>query len=128
MEIVQITALGIIAAVLIVVIKAQRPEWALLASIAAGILIFSFIIGKLSAVLSMLDNYSKKINIDSIYITTLLKIIGIAYIAEFGSEICKDAGESAIASKIELAGKVIIVFLAVPIVVSLLELILRIIP
>lgn len=58
----------------------------------------------------------------------MIKIVGIAYIAEFGSEICKDAGQSAIATKIELAGKVIIAALAFPIIASLLDLIVRIMP
>jgi len=60
--------------------------------------------------------------------STILKIIGIAYIAEFGAEVCKDAGEGAIASKIELAGKVIIIVLAAPIITSLLDLIVEIMP
>lgn len=128
MEIVQIAALGMIAAVLIVIVKSNKPEIAIIISIAAGVLIFFLIISRLATVISLLEDYSKRVNIDSIYITTLLKIIGIAYIAEFGAEVCRDAGETNIASKIELAGKVTIVALAVPIITSLLELIVRIMP
>jgi stage III sporulation protein AD len=58
----------------------------------------------------------------------VLKITGIAYIAEFGAEVCKDAGEGSIASKIELAGKVTIIVLAVPIITSLLDLIIKVMP
>lgn len=128
MEILQVVGLGIIATVLIVVLKAQKPEMAIQVSILTGVVVFLLVAGKLSAVLEMLDSLTRRVNIDPIYFVTVLKIIGIAYIAEFGAEVCKDAGESSIASKIELAGKVAVVVLAVPIVTSLLDLIIRIMP
>lgn len=128
MDILQIVCVGIIAVVLSSVLKAQRPEIALQVSIVTGLLIFIIVIVKLSAVIDFIQTFSKKADIDSTYIAILLKIVGIAYIAEFGAEVCKDAGESSIASKIELAGKVTIVILAVPIVSSLLDLIVKLIP
>ena len=78
--------------------------------------------------MDLLNSYAQKVNIDLVYFSTLLKIIGIAYIAEFGAEVCRDAGEGAIASKVELAGKVIIIILAVPIITSLLDLIISVMP
>jgi stage III sporulation protein AD len=128
MEILQIAGLGIITTIIIVILKVLRPEIAIQVGIITGIIIFLLIAGKISSVINLLSGYIKKTNIDMAYLTTLLKIIGIAYIAEFGAEVCKDAGESAIASKIELAGKVTIVVLAVPIVTSLLDIIVRIMP
>ncbi len=128
MDILQIVCIGIIAVVLASTIKKQRPEIALQLSIATGLLIFVVVIVKLSAVIDFLQAFSKKANIDSTYINILLKIVGIAYIAEFGAEVCKDAGESSIASKIELAGKVTIVILAVPIISSLLDLVVKLMP
>mgnify|MGYP001442165029 CR=1 FL=1 len=127
-EMLQIIGLGIVATIIILVIKAQRPEIALQASIITGIIIFMLIAGKLSAIIGLLTSYAGKVNIDMSYLTILLKIIGIAYITEFGAEICKDAGEASIASKIELAGKVVIMVLAVPIITSVLELIINIMP
>lgn len=128
MEIFQIVGLCIVATLLVIVIRSHRPEMALQVSIVTGVIVFFLIAGKLSAVIGMLEGYVKKANIDMAYLTLLLKIIGIAYITEFGAEICKDAGESSIASKIELAGKVTIVFLAVPIITSLLDLVIKIMP
>jgi stage III sporulation protein AD len=127
-EIMQIVGLGIVATILIIVLKAERPEIAVQASIIAGIVIFFLVVGKLATVLELLRGYANKVNIDMAYLNILLKIIGIAYISEFGAEICKDAGEGAIASKIELAGKVIIVVMAVPIITSLLDMIIKIMP
>ena len=128
MEILQIVCIGIIAVVLSSTIKKQRPELALQLGIATGLLIFIVVIVKLSAVIDFLQTFSKKANIDSTYINILLKIVGIDYIAEFGAEVCKYAGESSIASKIELAGKVTIVILAVPIISSLLDLVIKLMP
>lgn len=128
MEILQIVGLGIVATILIMLVKTHKPEIAIQISILTGIIIFIFIAAKLSAVLDLLRNFIEKVDIDTSYINVLIKIVGIAYIAEFGSEICKDAGEASIASKIELAGKVIIAALAFPIITSLLDLIVNIMP
>lgn len=128
MDILQIACIGIVAVALSTIVKAQRPEIALQVSIATGILIFAIVAVKMTAVIDFIQMFSKKADIDASYITILLKIVGIAYIAEFAAEVCKDAGESAIASKIELAGKVAIVILAVPIITSLLDLVVRLMP
>lgn len=128
MEILQIIGLGVVAVVMIIVLRAQRPEIAVQVSIVTGIVIFLLLATKLSAVVELLQSYAGRAKLNPVYFTTVLKIVGIAYIAEFGAEVCKDAGESSIASKIELAGKVIIVVLAVPIITSLLDLIIKIMP
>jgi len=128
MEIIQIVGLGIIATVFIVLLKSLRPEIAMLISIITGVVIFIVVAGKLSNIVEILNNIADKAGVDTAYLSTLLKIIGIAYIVEFGAEICKDAGESAIASKIELAGKVAIIFLALPIITALLDLIIKVMP
>ncbi len=128
MDILQIVCISIIAVILSVTIKQQKPEIALQVSIVTGLLIFILIVVKLTSVIEFIKTFSKKADIDATYITILLKIVGIAYIAEFGAEVCKDAGESSIASKIELAGKVAIVVLSVPIISSLLDLVVKLMP
>jgi stage III sporulation protein AD len=127
-ELLQIVGLGLVTVVIITVLKAQRPEIAVQISILAGIAIFVLIVSKLSAVIEFFNSFSSKAGIDSGYLKTLFKIIGIAYIVEFGAEICKDAGESSIASKLELAGKVAIIIIAIPIITSVFDLIINIIP
>ncbi len=128
MEILQIIGIGLVSTMLIIILRKQKPEIAVQVSIVAGAIIFMLLAAKLSAVVDMLDEYADKAGIKPTYFITVLKITGIAYIAEFGAEICRDAGEGAIASKIEMAGKVIIVVLAVPIITSLMDLILKIMP
>ena len=128
MEIFQIVGLALIATILAVLIKEHRPEIAMQISMVTGLIIFLLVVIKLASVLEVLKQLSARINIDLVYISTVLKIVGIAYIAEFGAQVCKDAGETAIASKIELAGKVIIMVLAVPILMALMDLIIDIVP
>ncbi|MBZ4652725.1 MAG: spoIIIAD [Peptococcaceae bacterium] len=128
MEILQIVGIGLIGAILAVFVKERNKEIALLISMATGLLIFLFAVSKVSAVVKVLEELASRANINMFYLTTVLKIIGIAYIAEFGAQVCKDAGEGSIATKIELAAKILVMVLALPIIVAILESVLRLIP
>lgn len=128
MEIFKIIAIGLVATLMAVLLKNQRPEISLQISVVTGLIIFILIISKLSSVITVLESVAQKIDIDLVYITTIFKIVGIAYLAEFGAQVCRDAGEGAIASKIEFAGKVLIMVLAIPILVSLLNIIIKLLP
>lgn len=128
MEVMQIVAFGLIATVLIVVIKSQRPELGILLSVAAGVILFLLVLGKIGSILDVIKDLTQRAGISMVYLGTIMKIIGIAYIAEFGAQICRDAGESAVATKIEFAAKIMIMVLAVPIVVAVLQLLLKLVP
>lgn len=124
MGIIEIVGLGVIATILILVIKTQRPDMAINLTIVTGIIIFFAVLLKVEGVIAIVRKYVDIAGINIIYFEILLKIVAISYIAEFGAQICRDAGAGAIASKIELSGKVIIVTLSIPIITSLVELIL----
>ena len=128
MEIVKIVGIGIVATVLSVILKRTRSEFALFISIITGVIIFTMILGELSYVIQTLNNLSRRINIEFAYFSTIIKIIGMAYLIEFGSQISRDAGEDGIAMKIELGGKILIMVLAIPILLALMDLILKILP
>lgn len=128
MEIFQIVGLGIIAVFISLILKKYKPEISLQVAIVTGVIIFALMVGKLSIVLGLLNNITNKVNIDLVYIVAILKIIAIAYITEFGAEVCRDAGEGTIALKIEFAGKILIIVLAAPIIYALLDLVVKIIP
>lgn len=128
MDIYQVVAAGIIATVLSLTIKKDKPMFALLISIAASILIFIMVLPNISAVLDILKDMAGIIDTSIPYAAALVKIIGVAYIAELGSQICADAGESAISSKIELAGKVIILTISSPIIFTLLQQVITMLP
>ena len=126
MEIIKIVAFAFVALFIILIFKGRKDDIAVQISIITGILIFMFIVPKLTIVLDFLQNLSNKSNIDFIYLNTVFKILGIAYLTSFCSEICKDAGEGNIASKVEFAGKVLILGLSIPILMAVLQAILKI--
>lgn len=128
MEILQIVGFGLITTILYIILKEERGVFALQLTIAFATLIFILMMGKIQAVLQVFEDIALKANINMFYLTTIFKIIGIAYIAEFGAQICRDAGTESIAGKIEFAAKIIIMVLAIPIVVAILETIVRLIP
>lgn len=121
MDITQIIAFALIATFIILILKQYRPEYAIQASILTGIVILIFVISKIDAVINLLENLIDDIGISKEFFIILIKITGIAYIVEFAASICKDAGENAIASKVELAGKILIVTLSIPIISTLIE-------
>lgn len=119
---------GLIATVLVILLKQYRPEFALYLSLAAGILLFSMVIGKVASIVELLQNLANKSNFHSQFLFILLKITGIAILTEFAVSIAKDAGESAIANKIDLAGKVLVISLSIPILTNLVETITTLLP
>lgn len=128
MDIMKIVMVGIIAALLAVILKEEKPEMAVVISIVTGLVIFIFVITKLNSVMIVLKYFAAKANIDILYFSTILKVIAIAYITEFGAQICRDAGEGAIAAKVEFAGKVLIMVIAIPILAALMDIMIKIIP
>lgn len=128
MDILQISGIAISGAVLAVVLKYQKPPLAMLLSIFVGMTIFLLVLSKIGAIIDVLRQLANQANINSVYMATLLKIIGIAYIADFIAQICRDADQGAIALKVELAAKVMVLVLAVPIIVAVLQALLRLIP
>ena len=127
-SIIKIIGIGFIAVITIIIIKQYRPEFSIYISIIAGALILYISIDKLSNIISLLQEISSKAGINSTFLEILLKITGIAFLSEFAISICRDSGEAAIASKIELSSKVIIISMSIPIISSLLELMITILP
>ena len=127
-EIFQVAGFGIISAVLALILKRDRPEYALQIGVISGVIILFLVMGRISGIIGFIENLAVKYNIDIEYIGIVIKIICIAYISEFGVQICRDAGENAVASKMELAGKVIIATLALPVMGALIETIAGILP
>ncbi|MFC7440955.1 stage III sporulation protein AD [Laceyella putida] len=128
MEIIQVVGLGLITTFLVLVIKEQKPVFAFLLATFVGVIIFISIAGKIAEVLGVLQNLAHQARVNDLFLETILKIIGIAYIAEFGAQVTRDAGQGSIASKIELAGKVLIMVMAIPIITVIIETIIRILP
>ncbi len=116
---------SLIATVLLLIVRKERPEIAAPISIAASALILIGLMKNISQILSVFESLASRAQINSGYFKLVVKIVGIAYLAGFGAQICKDAGENSMAAKIELAGKIFILSLGVPIMAGLLEMIIR---
>ena len=127
-DISKIIGIGLIGLIIIVILKQYKPELAIYVSIITGVLILVFAVEKLTGVINLLQSISNKTNINNNFLKILLKITGITFITEFAVSICSDAGEKAIASKIEIGSKVVIITMSIPIITSLLEIVLEILP
>ena len=128
MEIVKIIGIGLVALIIIVILKQYRPEFVIYVSIIAGVIILILIMDKVSAIIDLLTSLSNKTVINNEFLVLLIKITGIAFLTEFSVSICKDSGETAIANKIDIGGKVLIISMSIPIIASLLETIIKILP
>ena len=128
MEIIKIVGIALIAMVIIIMLKQYRPEYAIFISILTGILILILVMDRLTGIINLIQSIEDKFSINTQFIALLIKITGIAFLSEFAVSICKDSGEAAIASKIEIGSKIIIISMSIPIISSLLEIILKILP
>ncbi|TYR82450.1 stage III sporulation protein AD [Priestia megaterium] len=125
---IQIVGFGLVATFLALILKEHKSPIAFLLVVFVGCVIFLFLIDQIYEIIQMVEKLSVNAHVNMIYVETILKIIGIAYIAEFGAQITKDAGQSAIASKIELGGKILILSMAIPILTVIIETIISMLP
>lgn len=117
----KIGMIGIVAAILAAFLKKERVELATMLGIVTGIVIFFYILSQLSLVSEFLVNVLAEIDFEESYYYQLIKMLGVAYVAEFASSICKDAGQQSIAGMIELFAKLSIVTLSIPGLLFLVE-------
>lgn len=128
MEVIKLIGVALLSVVLCLIIKKDRPEIAVFVGVVAGIVILMAVVPKLNFIITGIQDLANKANIPSMYISLIIKLIGIAYLMEFAIQICKDCGEGNIASKLEFGGKIIIMTMSFPILLSIIEVILDIIP
>ena len=128
MDMIQVVGIGMTAVLLTLVVRRSHPELAVQITIVVAGIVFFLVLDKLRMIIELFTEMAKRAGIGEMYLIILLKIIGISYLVEFGAQVCRDAGEGAIASKVELAGKVMILVMAVPIIAFALDTILRLMP
>ena len=128
MEVIKIIGIALTSVIIIIILKQYRPEFTIYISIITGILILYLVFDKLTGIIDLLKSLINKTSINSAFLILLIKMTGIAFLSEFAMSVCKDAGESAIASKIEICTKIIIISMSIPIISSLLEIILKVLP
>lgn len=128
MDIFQIAAIGISGVIISAIVKSYKPEFATYVVISTVMVIFIMVIYKLTAAFEFLGEIYNQISYGKNFFPIILKVLAVAYIADFTAQICKDSGETAIASKVELAGKVMIFYLAIPVMMAVMELINKMLP
>ena len=121
MTIIQAAVLGITAVALAVQLKPLRQEYSVYLILAAGLVIGFLSISRLELILDTVRAIGSQIRVKNIYLGTLLKMVGITYIAEFASGICRDAGFSALGTQVEMFGKLSILAVSAPVLQALLE-------
>ena len=126
MEILKVVSFALTALFVYLLFKDRRSDIAVLISLVAGVILFLAILTSITDIIGFIKEISAKANIDIVYIGVVLKILAISYLATFCIEICKDAGASSIASKVEFSAKILILTLAIPILMAVLQSILQI--
>jgi len=128
MDILQIVLLGIIASILYILLKNLNASIAFFLIIITVIIIFFTVIQQIGIIFELIKSLGQKANVEGLYLETILKVIGIAYLAEIGANLTKEAGLPSVAKNIELAGKIFILLLAVPIITAVIEAIISFLP
>ena len=128
MDIIKIIGVGLISLIIIIIVRQYKPEFTLYVSLLAGALILIFVMDKIGGIIDLLTSLANKTAINNQFLLLLIKITGIAFLTEFAVSLCKDSGENAIANKVDMGGKVIIVSISIPIISSLLETVIEILP
>ena len=128
MELIKIIGVGLITSIAILVVKQIKPEIAVVITITGSLVMLLMLVEMLASVTQVFDILVNKTGIDKELFTSILKIIGIGYITEFASNICIDSGNTTISDKILLAGKIVILVLALPIITALVDIIVSIMP
>lgn len=121
MEIYSIIALGLVSTALCILLKQYQPEYALFVSIVTGVIIFTVVVTNLIPTFELMSNLMEQAKIKSNYMEAITKTLGVCYLTQIVTDSCKDAGQNAIASKVELASKVYIVILALPLFEDLIS-------
>ncbi len=118
---IQTAMLGLAAVLIAIQFKGQKGEYGIYIALAASVLIFGIALTKLQVILAVIEEMQSYIQISETYIALLIKIVGITYVAEFASSLCKDAGYGAVASQIEVVGKLTILTVSMPVLLALLR-------
>ncbi len=123
MEIMKIVATALTGLILAIVMKSVNKEISIYIVLGTVMIIFLSVADRLAEIFSFLQGIYDNVTYGRTFFPVILKVLAVAYITDFTAQLCRDAGEASIGSKVELAGKIIIFYLAMPILTAILELI-----
>jgi stage III sporulation protein AD len=119
---IKVALVGVLATFLSLIVAREKSEYGILIGVGAGVLIFSLLLAQVQTVTAFLEDLFSRLSVGDGYLGILLKLLGITYVSEFASSICRDAGHSSLAGQIELFAKISILALSIPAVTYVLEL------
>jgi len=128
MAIAQIVLFAVVGAILVMAIRELAPEISFLLTLVVAVALFAIAMQRITGVLAPIEKLAGEADVNSLFFATVIKIIGIAYLVEFGAQIARDAGVGSIAAKLELTGKLFILVLAVPIITAVVDAIAHLLP
>lgn len=121
MDILGICIIAVTGSILVLTLKQSVPQLALLLTLSVGVIILISVLSFLPIITDKITQLMSQTGVNPKYISILIKALGICFICQFASDICKDAGQSALASKVELAGKIMILISALPLIEEVLN-------
>ncbi len=123
MNVFQVAILGVVTSLMLALLRRERPEMGVMLSLAAGAFILMLIVPRAVGVMLVFKDMADRAGVGGTYLGVALKVLGIAYVADFAAALCRDAGEELLASRVELAGKVLILVAALPVIHGVFQLI-----
>lgn len=128
MDILKVIGVGLVTVVAIMIVKPIKPDIAVIIGLVGGILVISMVINYVVDIIVVFTNIAEKTGIQMPLMKTVLKIIGVGYLTEFSAGLCSDAGSSSMGDKITFAGKILILVMALPIVTSIIDILVSLLP
>ncbi|MGE5552792.1 MAG: stage III sporulation protein AD [Betaproteobacteria bacterium] len=120
-EALRMVGIGLVVAVMAVTIRTTRPELALPLSLAGGAFLLLLVLQRLAGIVGVLTDLASRAHLSAPYLQIVLKVIAVSYLVGLGAQVCRDAGERALADKVELAGRILILAMALPIMVAVAD-------
>lgn len=128
MEIVKIIGIGFLSLIITIILKEYKKEYAIYAVLISGAIIIFYSMDIIKSIIDFVKELSSNSNYNNVFISLLLKITGISILTEYAVSICRDAGESSIANKIDFGGKIIVISLSIPVISTTLETLTKLLP
>ena len=118
---IKVAIIGLAGGLLAVLLKNNKSEYGMYVILGVSVIIFTYICTQIESIISAINTFADYVNMDKTYITILIKMTGISYLAEFASNICKDLGYQSVSSQIEVFARLTLFVISIPVVSALIE-------
>lgn len=127
MNLIAVSFAAVIVVLIAIKIKDIDSGYGVILSMAGCVMVMYFVVSRFRQITDYIDRITAYISVNITYIDVILKMIGLAYVCQFSSDLCRDAGYNAIASQVEMAGKISLILLSMPVLMSVIDLVVKIV-